>query len=227
MSITSGGVWKPKIEFEICLLAVDVQPPKLNGNTISGICHGESRPRKLPKLVEEFLNWPDDPGGILKFTKKYGPVPVNPRRIDRDQYRDRIQTWKLWPGEPWEFRLGDWRELQRELRKTWTERSKRKEASPVVGMWHEDKLQFHRADDRIELQVCNLIRFLNISLHALPAERMRKCKRPKEEGCPNTYFIATHLRQEYCSIECAAWAQRAVKREWWKQRQRQMKGGQR
>src|SRR5262245_1489817 len=229
--MTSGGVWKPKLEFEICLLVVPTWGVELDGESVRGHCRrdiDEIRYRRMPTLVTDFLNWPDDQGAILKFTKKYGPMVVHQREPSKGTgflSHKGLPTWQLWPGESWQFSVQEWRNLQVVLRAEWESRVGQREEAHRVWLWYEDMLQFHKTADRISLQIATPLRFLRISLNALPTERMKKCRRPTEEGCPTPYFVATHLRQEYCSIECAAWAQKATKREWWKQRRKQMKGG--
>jgi len=224
--MTSGGVWKPKLEFEISALVLKVSA-ELRGEVIEGfVSTTEGRYRPFPNLVEEFLNSPIDTGAILRFTKTYGPVPFRQHKPDHDRgLFQGLPTWRLWP-EPEEdskfnFTLDEWRESQRLLQWAWKARAGRKGQAASLGLWHEDELRFHRTADRIELRICNIARYLDVCLHALPAERMKQCKRSVQEGCPTPYFVATHLRQDYCGVDCAAWAQRAVKRKWWNERRKQ------
>jgi len=231
VSITSGGVWKPKLEFAISALVIPTWGVELDGETVRGHCEADLEKIKYQKrasLLTDFLNWPQDPNAILKFTKKFGPIVVQRRMPSAKEgylIHKGLPTWQLWPGASWTFSLRDWRELQLGLRNEWESRANSsQEDAHRVWLWHEDILRFHKTANQISLQVANPARFLSISLNALPSERMKTCKRSMSEGCPTPYFVATHLRQEYCSTECAAWAQRATKRAWWNQRQKRLKG---
>jgi len=229
MSITAGGVWKPKLKFKICALVIPCRGIQLDNETVRGHCGNadEIQYKPLPNMMTDFLNWPGDPDAILKFTKKYGPVVVPFRKTGRQfgyaiPKRQRLTvTERLWPGQAWSFSLESWRSRQVGLQQEWETRAECEEDAPLFRLGHEDELQFHKTEDQITLRVASPERFLPISLYALPAERMKTCNRPREDGCPTPYFIATHFSQAYCSPECAAWAQKAVKRNWWKERQKQ------
>ena len=54
--------------------------------------------------------------------------------------------------------------------------------------------------------------YLYVDLITLPTDRAKICKR---ERCIHPYFIAGHLKQRFCSDECAAAGQRELKKEWW------------
>jgi hypothetical protein len=59
-------------------------------------------------------------------------------------------------------------------------------------------------------------------------EKLRFCRRP---GCAHPYFIAQHGKEQYCSTDCANWAQSKWKKQWHQeQRQKRLvekKGGKR
>lgn len=57
--------------------------------------------------------------------------------------------------------------------------------------------------------------YLLLELATPPSERLRKCLRP---DCPNPYFVARHMKQQYCSPSCAEWAQGRWRKEWWDQK---------
>src|SRR5208337_1072586 len=44
-------------------------------------------------------------------------------------------------------------------------------------------------------------------------KKLRRCLKPDCDCRP--YFIADHGRQQYCSENCAAWAQTQFKKKWW------------
>jgi len=225
MSTTPGGLWIPKLEFSISALVLRVKA-ELHGEAIKGfVTMHEDKYQELPNVLEKFLNLEPSPAAILKFTKQYGPVPLLKRPGREGFHQSDERTWRLWPGDDWEFTLDQWREQQTNLREAWRHRSRRKPGPQTIDLWHEDILQFHHTKDQISLHVCNLERFFKIRLHALPAERMKQCNRSIEDGCKTPFFVAEHLRQEYCSHACASWAQRAIKREWWRRRQEKSKGG--
>lgn len=71
----------------------------------------------------------------------------------------------------------------------------------------------HYVWNRVTYEAPSLYAYLYVDLLSIPIRRVRVCKRP---GCLHPYFTAGHLRQRFCSDECAAEGLREWKREWWK-----------
>ena len=196
--------------FSIYFLVPTLNSVRLVGGQISGrvtLAEGEAKP--LPNLVTDFLNWPTDDKDILRFTKKYGP----------------INTAEM--GEPWSFAAEEWRFTQHFMQVAWDRDAiwGTKNDCFGVGFDKSDRIWFYK-DGRIVLERTGLLQYLDDSKFAVPPERMKQCRRPPEEGCDTPYFIANHLHQEYCSVVCSAWAQRASKREWWQRRNEKLQEAQ-
>jgi hypothetical protein len=150
--------------------------------------------KKDLRLIESFLNWPDNPDGILRFTHMYGPLEIVPR-----------------PGGYFSFALQAFRDRQSELREIW--RRFEEEVGSPVDFLHllGGAVRFHKHS--VTYEAPSLYAYLYIDLLSSPIRRVRLCKRP---GCLHPYFTAGHLRQRFCSDECAAEGLREWKREWWK-----------
>jgi hypothetical protein len=193
--------------FSIYFLVPTLNSVRLVGGQISGrltLAVGEAKP--LPNLITNFLNWPTNDEDILRFTKKYGP----------------INTAEV--GGGWSFGAEEWRGDQYFMQQAWGRDAIWGTQNECFGVGFDksDRIWFYK-DGHIVLERTELRQFLDDSLHAVPPERMKKCRRPAEEGCDTPYFIANHLHQEYCSVVCSAWAQRASKREWWRRRNEKLK----
>ena len=81
--------------------------------------------------------------------------------------------------------------------------------------WEIEKAWVESLRGEGDLLICrvrNLYHFLFLDLATLPRERLKICAR---KGCPNPYFIAHHLRQNYCSQVCSKDAQKRWKKQWW------------
>ena len=149
------------------------------------------------RVFEEFANWPDDSQGILRFTRRFGPL------VESAQ-----------PSSDFRFPLRDWRFWQASFREKW------EGFAPRPGGHFSYSLYFDTAGGRgwtydtngLTYRAANLLEFLTLSLMACPKERMRKCAKP---DCPHPYFVAPHLKQNYCSEPCAKWGQSKWKRNWW------------
>ncbi len=180
-------------DFRFCTLAGAEHVQLVGSNKITGRFaeklnefYGPSKRR----LIEDFLNWKTDPESILRFTGKYGPL------------RDK-------PVEGAEFEVSwfDWRSDQRRLQNLWERRrvfefseSESSGGSLVIGK------------DWLTYRALNLFVFLSMELATCETKRLRKCKRA---DCPHPHFIATDLKQQFCSEPCAAWGQREWKKQWW------------
>ena len=144
-------------------------------------------------LCEEFVNWGFTDQDILRFTKTYGPLEAAPD-----------------PGSQFEVSVSNWRMWQGGLRFAW-------EGGTSIQGFATDRPQWRgwqQGEEGLVYRAANLMEYMNLSFWACPKERRRKCIRP---DCPHPYFIARHLKQNYCSEICAKWAQARWKREWWSQ----------
>jgi len=155
------------------------------------------------RLVEDFVNWPREPQRILTFTKAYGPLEVRPK-----------------PGEDFRYPLAIWILGQKHFRWLW----KNLVHFPNWAIPEEQAGDLAYRSGRLVYTAPNLYMFLYLDLVTCPAERLRVCARP---DCANPFFIAHHLRQNYCSQICATWGQRQWKLQWWKEHGKQWRAGQR
>jgi hypothetical protein len=198
--------------FRFCTLA-GVTDVRLVGEEIHGrwleTLHEYYGPHSR-RLIEDFLNWPDDPEGILRFIRKYGPVDQTPPA----------------PGEEFLSNLAVWRAAQEHLRELWQHLSKFPDWEPEGG-----SLAFRKGF--LTYTAASLYMFLYMDTVTCSAKHVRRCKR---EDCPHPYFIAKHLKERFCSDVCAAWGQREWKKQWWKEhgqawraarRRQNQKGGKR
>jgi hypothetical protein len=142
------------------------------------------------RLIEDFLNWPSDVEGVLRFTRKYGPVQTSPAG-----------------GKEFEVFWQPWTLDQRRLRSLWRQKSffdlNKRERSNGTLAFQSGWLTYTAA---------NLFVYLCMDLVTCEAKRLKICKRA---DCPNPYFIARHLKQRFCSDKCAEWGQREWKKQWW------------
>jgi hypothetical protein len=150
-------------------------------------------------LFEEFVNWPDRPQDILKFTKLYGPLETRPSS-----------------GADYKFSLNSWRAAQQSMRETWElfARIKPRELSQTI-IEVAPREQLIRRNGRLEYRASSLLRLIQLELTSIPTERLRQCKCERSD-CPQRYFVAHHLGQLYATEPCARAAQREWKKQWWK-----------
>jgi hypothetical protein len=155
--------------------------------------------RSTDQLAVEFANWPSAPESIIKFTRKYGPLD------DRRTLKSDLT------GAIFQFSLENWRGRQVQFREEWDSyvekgRADREftQVAPGEG--------FVRTRDGLSYRATTLWRLLIFGLGSVPSERLRVCARPE---CPHPYFVARHLKQQYCNDSCAAWGQRQWKLRWW------------
>jgi hypothetical protein len=146
-------------------------------------------------LAEDFVNWSDDPGEIERFTRLYGPL--------RDEAKE---------GEEFRFSTDEWRGIQSILRHMWESRAGKSSLNTTLSGGQYDIFVRNR---NFVFWAKSLEGFLWMELITATAERLRKCQRPK---CPNPYFVARHLKQQYCSTLCAEWAQARSKKNWWEKK---------
>ncbi len=184
---------KSRRDFRFCTLAgvEDVQlaePNKIVGRFKPTLDEFYGPPKR--KLIEDFLNWPSDPQSVLRFTRKYGPLQNEPIA-----------------GREFEVFWLPWQLDQRRLRSLWQRRRifELSDAERTGGLLALGK-------GWLTYRAVNLFVFLYMDLVTCEAKRLRMCKRA---DCPTPYFIASHLKQRFCSDKCAEWGQREWKKKWW------------
>jgi len=150
-------------------------------------------------LAQALANCRNDAAGILKFTRRYGPL-----------------TCEADESSPFEFSLDRWRKHQNSLRSMWDWLADKNYRGRPHLVWEPiggDEFWFEHG--KLIYVLSNLDRLMLLDLLTCPSERVRKCK-SSQDSCPERYFIARHLRQNYCSDLCARQGQIAAKLEWWR-----------
>ena len=141
------------------------------------------------RLIDKFLNWTSDPESIARFTRKYGPLEIS-----------------AVPGNEFRFRVTEFGRLQRRLRTIWKDIDTHTEPTLLRG----GSVNFRGGS--VSFIAKTLFWYLYLDLLTIPIERVKICKR---DQCVHPYFIAGHLKQRFCSDECAGENQRELKKEWW------------
>ncbi len=147
-------------------------------------------------LAADLANWTDTPDSILRFVKQYGPLRIKPQ-----------------PGEGFRLPIAEWKRQQRFFRSYWDAVATLPREGPdrhLSEVQPDDWIGIE--DRRFVYRTANLERLLHLDLVSCPRERIRKCGR---DDCSHPYFIARHLRQQYCTKECSDWAQRRSRLKWW------------
>lgn len=157
--------------------------------------------RRTAALAEEFANWPNNPESILKFTRKYGPLEA-PHSLSSGGR-----------GAPFRFLVEWWRQEQRRFQMEW-QLDFRLRDIPSSGkvIYTSPNEYFVLTSSGLKFRAGSLLRLLYFGLDGIPSARLRICLRP---DCTHPYFAARHLKQTYCSDECARWGQRQWKKQWW------------
>lgn len=154
--------------------------------------------RKGHRLFEEYANWPNDSQGMLRFTMRYGPMEESAR-----------------PSRDFRFPLRRWQWWQSSFRENWEFLMPHPNVHASTGFFAGtagDRGWDYDPKEGLRYRVANLWEYLRLSLMACPKERLKKCARPE---CQHPYFVARHLKQNYCSEQCGRWAQQQWKKRWW------------
>lgn len=179
-------------KFRFCVLAgvkdAHLADSKIVGRFQDTLKEFYGPPRR--RLIEDFLNWPNDADDILRFTLRYGPLLAEPGE-----------------GKEFEFRISAFEGHRKHFRWLWLNANQFPDWEPQGGT-----LAFRKG--WITYRAPSLHMFLYMDLVTCEAKRLRTCKRP---DCPTPYFIAGHLKQRFCSDKCAEWGQRQWKQKWWKE----------
>jgi hypothetical protein len=169
---------------------------------------------KRGQMSEEFANCRSDGSGVLRFTRRFGPLEDEPRA-----------------GRSFRFRLDKWRNNQEGFRLLWAI-VQTGESSDAWGKMTDGgfKSVFQLERDggwilkvndpeiwsyngtALAYQASSLFRFLIFDLLSCPRERLRQCPR---QACQTPFFVARHPKQNYCSDVCAAEGRAKWKRQWW------------
>ncbi len=199
-------VIKSLVDIQFYTLA-GVSEAQLEGDKINVVQRSplpEFRGPQIGILCSEFANWPNDAEGVLRFTRRYGALKA-----------------PLISGEKYSFTLDDWRKDHLRIRSIWDmdqyifkKFGLHRDGDPQQEVVRaEEGEEFVRRFGRLEYKTQSLYRLIWMQLVSIPRERLLRCCRP---NCVTPYFVASHLRQKYCSDLCAHSAQRVWKREWWK-----------
>ncbi len=141
-------------------------------------------------VAERFVNCGWEPEQIVKFTEKYGPLSSSSHDGSRE----------------FSFPVESWRSNQWEFRKLW--------ASIQHGGTLRTQLlevgQIEIRKDWLHFKCGSLWDFMTLELLS-KREKVRFCRRPE---CDHPYFTAQHGKEQYCSTNCANWAQSEWKRQW-------------
>jgi hypothetical protein len=164
--------------------------------TIRDFC---ARPDRL--LVEDFLNWSDEPQEIARFTMMYAPLGERYPKISCPT-----------PGAEFRFSLELWRDVQDYFRNAWIFRAAAPE-SAFAPLSSADHLEI-RGKELVYRASC-LASFMELELTTASLDRLRYCE---GNDCSTPYFVAAHLKQRYCSSVCAESAQAEAKKKWWKEK---------
>ena len=179
-------------KFRFCTLA-GVKDVRLSGAKVVGRFQDRLKEFYGPpkrRLIEDFLNWPNDTKAILRFTLRYGPLQAEPLESAEFQF----------------FQDG-WEMDQRHFQSVWEQASSFPDWQPTGG-----SLAFRKG--WLTYTAPSLYMFLYMDLVTCEAKRLKKCRR---DDCPHPYFIAGHLKQRFCCDRCAEWGQRQWKKQWWQE----------
>jgi hypothetical protein len=153
--------------------------------------------KREPRLIETLVNCGDDLRSIQSFTRQYGPP---------------LKNIFVQPGGEFRFTRDDFRAIQGEFRNTW--RNLEKEANSSVELLPRFGGKFVFSKGVTTYFAPNLYAYFYADLLTNASiERFRVCQR---DDCRHPYFLAGHLRQQFCSDACAEEGKRALKREWWR-----------
>ena len=156
-------------------------------------------------LCTEFVNWPADAPGVLRFTRHYGAL-----------------TAPLTSGAKFSFSVADWKKHQQMVRDYWEFAQACHEqlnfrnhgTGGVEFIPVASNEEFVCLADKLRYKAASLFRFILLEFNSIPFERLRKCKLL---GCSTPHFVAGHLGQRYCSSVCARSIQSQWKKNWWDQ----------
>jgi hypothetical protein len=204
-----------------------VESAFVDGSSIAGTWKPDLtwrfQPTRKGDAAEDCANT-DTEREILRFTKRYGPLDARAVgggvfRFPLDQWReDREKIRFLWDI----VRLhGDFESLGKVengvFRPHFIGEGPNRWSMPAQ---EGDHFAYERG--QLVYRTATLLRFLTFDLLSVRREYLRKCKRP---DCTTSFFVAEHLRQDYCSPECKQWAQRLWKRNWWNEKGKTQRKG--
>ena len=163
-----------------------------SGGTIRRVLAFRNRISRSAPIVETFLNWGTRSEEVLRFVRTYGPLTKIDERSGAGAFKQSIQ---------------DWRDHQHDLQHRW-----RQGSADTFAAGMKDGEQLHFSETELRITVESLRRFLEFEIYLYPSAFRRICAHPH---CKHPYFIAARITQQFCSPECAEWAQRKHKQAWW------------
>jgi hypothetical protein len=145
-------------------------------------------------VAERFANCKDEREHIVQFTRRFGPLTPDP-----GQQGPRLRSFT--------FSLESWRRNQWEFRKSWAGMQQHggAEITQLLEMGHAEIQK-----GWLHFGCGSLWDFMTLELLGRLG-KLRFCRRP---GCAHPYFIAQHGKEQYCSTDCANWAQSKWKKQW-------------
>ena len=186
----------------------------LKGKVITGKWRKSPKvwtPASSPRsIAEELLNSTeavsvaDLPRVAAEFTKKYGPIMM-----------------PFQSGGCFQFSVSEWLSKRAELEATWRLVSAARRNAPAGGspvkVCMDRGEYFEFSAGRLRFRTTHLDTYVSLEIAAVPKSRLRVCENrlSPSQGCKSPYFIATDLRNKYCSGTCSAAAVREAKRRWW------------
>jgi hypothetical protein len=159
-------------------------------------------PDKSLTLAQRFANSTCDAKSVLRFTERWGPLSGNPYD-GKDGFRFTVESWAG---------------TQQALQQLW----RVVQHNGAIPFQPAEPIVVEFAPKGTTLRCPDLYHFMCFELMS-NSKRLRICKR---EDCGTPYFLAQHGKEQYCSPDCANWAQSVWKKRWHEeQRQRRIKTG--
>jgi hypothetical protein len=154
-----------------------------------------------PRLFQEFANCESTPERVFQFTQRHGPLHSPALRPPAEA---------MLP-QRFEFSIQDWLEQQALFRKHWELRMS--EENPVFQLGIIPLLDATITPKRvIRLECTGLLDLLRAEMYFTQRERLRNCER---SDCKTPYFVASDLREKFCSPVCAGRSKNESNRRWW------------
>lgn len=209
-----------------------------SGDVVSGRWASSPRvwtPRSWPRsIAEELLNSIESvsverfPDVVVEFTKKYG-----------------VLTLPFKKGESFRFAISEWLSKRAELDATWRVVSSLRGdgGGRPIRIWMDKGERFEFSAGHLRFHTNNLDTYVNLEIAAVPPIRLRICQNRLSQvnrqvpavptiqllenqlnDCKAPYFIATDLRDRYCSKDCSSAAVREAKLRWWNENRRELRG---
>src|SRR5262249_55242453 len=142
----------------------DVQ---LDGHSIVGRFKPDLRKYDGPSLIQDFVNWRNEPVSWVRFVRRYGPLLTEARH-----------------GLTFQSDVKEFTENQERFRQSWLDKRSGWQLSCKITITCLARKTTFRVED--------LRWFLFLDLVTQDPKRLKLCRNPT---CPTPYFIAHHLGQ--------------------------------